>query len=61
MWLVCPLGERKMLEFIVGTLALLVGAVVVVALVVALPILLVGGLLKLLFGLILLPRTESHP
>ena len=44
-----------MIEFIAGTLALLVGAAVLLFLVVALPLMLVGAVFKLLFGLILLP------
>ena len=44
-----------MLEFIAGTIALVLGGLVLLALVVVLPLLLIGGLLKLLFGLALLP------
>jgi hypothetical protein len=44
-----------MLEFIAGSLVLLVGAGLLLALLVALPLLVVGGLLKLLVGLLLLP------
>ena len=44
-----------MLEFIAGTVALFLGGMVLLALIVALPVLLIVGLFKLLFGLILLP------
>ena len=44
-----------MLELLAGAVALVVGGLVLLALVVALPLLLIGGLFKLLFGLILLP------
>ena len=44
-----------MLELLAGAVALVVGGLALLALVVALPLLLIGGLFKLLFGLILLP------